>query len=90
MLKKCGAGLGLSVCEVIAQRFPTRQPEQKANSHISGQKNLILNSFGNVEEIFQKVRGARNYKEASYSLAYLVVPNTEDQFSQPFLGLSKI
>ena len=25
-----------------------------------------------------------------YSLAYLVVPNTEDQFSQPFLGLSKI
>ena len=64
LLKKCGPGLGLSVCEVIAQRFPTRQPEQKANSHISGQKNLILNSFGNVEEIFQKVRGARNYKEA--------------------------
>ena len=25
-----------------------------------------------------------------YSLAYLVVPNTEEQFSQPFLGLSKI
>ena len=25
-----------------------------------------------------------------YSLAYLVVPNTEDQFSQPFLSLSKI
>ena len=27
---------------------------------------------------------------AMYSLAYLVVPNTEEQFSQPFLGLSKI
>ena len=26
----------------------------------------------------------------NYSLAYLVVPNTEEQFSQPFLGLSKI
>ena len=25
-----------------------------------------------------------------YSLAYQVVPNTEEQFSQPFLGLSKI
>ena len=25
-----------------------------------------------------------------YSLAYLVVPNTEDQFSQPFLDLQKI
>ena len=25
-----------------------------------------------------------------HSLAYLVVPNTEDQFSQPFLALSKI
>ena len=25
-----------------------------------------------------------------YSLAYLVVPNTEEQFSQPFLSLSKI
>ena len=25
-----------------------------------------------------------------YSLAYAVVPNTEEQFSQPFLGLSKI
>ena len=25
-----------------------------------------------------------------YSLAYLVVPNTEEQFSQPFLGLSTI
>ena len=26
----------------------------------------------------------------NYSLAYVVVPNTEEQFSQPFLGLSKI
>ena len=30
------------------------------------------------------------YLYSAYSLAYLVVPNTEEQFSQPFLGLSKI
>ena len=29
--------------------------------------------------------GGQTYK--LYSLAYLVVPNTEDQFSQPFLGI---
>ena len=36
------------------------------------------------------LKGSPARQPESYSLAYLVVPNTEEQFSQPFLGLSKI
>ena len=41
-------------------------------------------------EFCRKVISINIWFNIAYSLAYLVMPNTEEQFSQPFLGLSKI
>ena len=48
-------------------------------------------SLSSTEEISRNAVGGDDDRGRDhYSLAYLVVPNTEEQFSQPFLGLSKI